>query len=153
MTGAITKTYEYDAFGVEDDIDENDPNPWRYCGEYYDKETKTLYLRARYYDIGTGSFTQEDPIKDGSNWYSYCMGSPVAIVDPTGLFSWASFGKIVAAVAVAVVVTTVCVATAGAAMAAFGVASTVVSAATSVGAAGGIAAGVAGVSKKVVLEK
>ena len=57
----------------------------RYCGEYYDKETKTLYLRARYYDIGTGSFTQEDPIKDGSNWYSYCMGSPVALTDPSGL--------------------------------------------------------------------
>ena len=85
LTGAITKTYEYDAFGVEDDIDENDPNPWRYCGEYYDKETKTLYLRARYYDIGTGSFTQEDPIKDGSNWYGYCMGSPVALTDPSGL--------------------------------------------------------------------
>ena len=33
LTGAITKTYEYDAFGVEGDIDENDPNPWRYCGE------------------------------------------------------------------------------------------------------------------------
>ena len=85
LTGAITKTYEYDAFGVENDIDENDPNPWRYCGEYYDKETKTLYLRARYYDIGTGSFTQEDPIKDGSNWYSYCMGSPVVLTDPSGL--------------------------------------------------------------------
>ena len=33
LTGAITKTYEYDAFGVEDDIDENDPNPRRSCGK------------------------------------------------------------------------------------------------------------------------
>ena len=93
LTGAITKTYEYDAFGVEDDIDENDPNPWRYCGEYYDKETKTLYLRARYYDIGTGSFTQEDPIKDGSNSYSYCMGSPVALTDPSGLRAYDIVGE------------------------------------------------------------
>lgn len=60
LTGAITKTYEYDAFGVEDDIDENDPNPWRYCGEYYDKETKTLYLRARYYAPSIGRFLAED---------------------------------------------------------------------------------------------
>ena len=62
LAGSITKTYEYDAFGVEDDIDDSDSNPWRYCGEYYDKETKELYLWARYYDSVTGTFTQEDPI-------------------------------------------------------------------------------------------
>ena len=99
LAGSITKTYEYDAFGVEDDIDDSDSNPWRYCGEYYDKETKELYLRARYYDSVTGTFTQEDPIKDGSNWYSYCMGNPVVFTDPSGLFSWSNFGKIAAAVA------------------------------------------------------
>ena len=33
LTRVITKTYEYDAFGVEDDIDENDPNPRRSCGK------------------------------------------------------------------------------------------------------------------------
>lgn len=85
LAGSITKTYEYDAFGVEDDIDDSDSNPWRYCGEYYDKETKELYLRARYYDSVTGTFTQEDPIKDGNNWYSYCMGNPVVFTDPSGL--------------------------------------------------------------------
>lgn len=63
----------------------SDANPFRYCGEYYDKQTKTLYLRARYYDSNTGRFTAEDPIKDGSNWYSYCGGNPVNFVDPLGL--------------------------------------------------------------------
>ena len=29
-------TYDYDAFGVERDIQENDQNPFRYCGEYFD---------------------------------------------------------------------------------------------------------------------
>ena len=42
-------------------------------------------MRARYYDSVTGTFTQEDPIKDGNNWYSYCMGNPVVFTDPSGL--------------------------------------------------------------------
>ena len=33
---------------------------FRYCGEYFDKETGTLYLRARYYDPGLGRFITED---------------------------------------------------------------------------------------------
>ena len=45
--GKVTKSYRYDAFGVEKDIDENDTNAFRYCGEYFDKETATVYLRAR----------------------------------------------------------------------------------------------------------
>ena len=49
-SGALTKSYEYDAFGNEKAIDETDVNPYRYCGEYYDCETGRIYLRARYYD-------------------------------------------------------------------------------------------------------
>ena len=59
-TGAVTKTYSYDAFGNERDPDEEDTNPFRYCGEYYDTETGLYYLRARYYDPLIGRFTQED---------------------------------------------------------------------------------------------
>ena len=161
LTGAITKTYEYDAFGVEDDIDENDPNPWRYCGEYYDKETKTLYLRARYYDIGTGSFTQEDPIKDGSNWYSYCMGSPVALTDPTGLkINWGKvFSIAVIAVTTAVTVAGV-IASAGGLAVAVGAAlsvssataTTLASAAVAVVAAANVAVGLSDITE-VVTEK
>ena len=43
-----------------------------------------MYLRNRYYDAGVGRFTQEDPAKDGGNWYSYCGGNPVNFWDPTG---------------------------------------------------------------------
>ena len=50
-SGNKTKTYEYDAFGVEIDIDSYDTNAFRYCGEYYDKESKNIYLRARIYTI------------------------------------------------------------------------------------------------------
>ena len=52
--GAITKSYTYDAFGVEQNIDPADTNPFRYCGEYFDKETNSIYLRARYYNPGIG---------------------------------------------------------------------------------------------------
>lgn len=58
--GAVTKTYEYDAFGVEKAPDSNDANPYRCCGEYFDRETGTYYLRARYYAPTIGRFLTED---------------------------------------------------------------------------------------------
>ncbi len=61
-----------------------DPNPFRYCGEYFDVESGAYYLRARYYDPSVGRFTQEDPAKHGYNWYAYCNNNPIRFVDPTG---------------------------------------------------------------------
>ena len=84
--GRVTKDYEYDAFGVVDNENATDGNPWRYCGEYYDTETGNIFLRARYYDPSTGSFITEDPARDGVNWYSYCAGNPVNLWDPSGMF-------------------------------------------------------------------
>jgi RHS repeat-associated protein len=59
-SGTVTKDYRYDAFGVEVDPESTDTNPWRYCGEYFDRETGTVYLRARYYDPVVGRFLAED---------------------------------------------------------------------------------------------
>ena len=73
-SGAVTKDYDYDAFGVQLDSDglmvytqagdalfeDTDTNPWRYCGEYFDVETNTIYLRARYYNPALGRFLAED---------------------------------------------------------------------------------------------
>ena len=56
-SGAIIKRYKYDSFGVEENPGIFDTNVFRYCGEYYDIETKTIYLRARYYDAETGQNT------------------------------------------------------------------------------------------------
>ena len=44
-----------------------DPNPFRYCGEYFDVESGSYYLRARYYDPSVGRFTQEDTHWNASN--------------------------------------------------------------------------------------
>ena len=83
-SGKSIKSYDYDAFGVELNKDANDTNLFRYCGEQYDNETDSIYLRARYYSPSLGRFTTEDPAKDGDNWYSYCAGNPVNSWDPSG---------------------------------------------------------------------
>ena len=46
-----------------------------------------LYRRNRYYDPGTGRFTQEDPIglAGGLNLYGYAAGDPINYSDPFGL--------------------------------------------------------------------
>ena len=84
------RTYRYDAFGVEKNLDESDTNAFRYCGEYYDTETETIYLRARYYDPSIGRFISrdsyggeaEDPLS--LNRYTYCHNNPILNIDPTG---------------------------------------------------------------------
>ncbi|HEU4589250.1 MAG TPA: colicin E5-related ribonuclease, partial [Gemmatimonadales bacterium] len=48
---------------------------------------QTYYRRNRYYDAGTGRFTQEDPIglAGGLNVYGFANGDPVNYSDPFGL--------------------------------------------------------------------
>ena len=121
-TGAVVKSYTYDAFGVEKNIDNSDTNAFRYCGEYYDTETGTIYLRARYYDPEIGRFISrdsfagknEDPLS--LNLYTYCENNPILYLDESG--NWPKLSQILTAVAVVatvVAVTAVVVATAGAA--------------------------------------
>ena len=89
-TGEITKSYTYDAFGVEKNIDDSDTNAFRYCGEYYDSESGTIYLRARYYNPTTGRFIsrdsyagkKEDPLS--LNLYTYCGNNSLLYFDPSG---------------------------------------------------------------------
>ena len=93
--GVIMWQYDYNCFGNEREIAgqdaELDTNPWRYCGEYFDKETGIIYLRARYYNPVIGRFTQQDswafadPLDPLSlNLYIYCGNNPILFIDPSG---------------------------------------------------------------------
>ncbi|WP_197094757.1 RHS repeat domain-containing protein [Erwinia sorbitola] len=58
----------------------------RFAGQYYDEETGLHYNPLRYYDPGSGSFTQPDPIglRGGINLYAYGP-NPLTWIDPLGL--------------------------------------------------------------------
>ena len=89
-SGAVIKTYEYDSFGNEVNPDRKDENPFRYCGEYYDKETEEIYLRARYYQPNVGRFLTRDSYTGESDeplslhLYTYCENDGINSVDPSG---------------------------------------------------------------------
>ena len=89
-SGKVIKDYEYDSFGNEVNPDKKDENPFRYCGEYYDRETETIYLRARYYQPYLGRFLtrdtytgeEDDPLS--LHLYTYCGNDGVNKADPSG---------------------------------------------------------------------
>ena len=100
-TGAVTKSYTYDAFGVEQNIDDADDNAFRYCGEYYDSESGTIYLRARYYDPAIGRFISRDSVAGKNtdplslNLYTYCHNNPIIGTDPSGHWLHIAVGALI----------------------------------------------------------
>ena len=131
--GILQCTYEYDAWGnhiiydadgkVVDGNSDNIGliNPIRYRGYYFDEETGLYYLKTRYYDPQVGRFMTIDGIEyldpetiNGLNLYAYCNNNPVMNVDPDGTWSWKTFWKGLALVAIAIVATVLSVTTFGA---------------------------------------
>jgi RHS repeat-associated protein len=88
--GAVTDTYEYDAFGVTLSHTGTMPNNYMYRGEQYDADLGLYYLRARYYNSLTGRFLSRDPEAGKPvdpktlHKYLYAGGDPVDSFDPTG---------------------------------------------------------------------
>jgi RHS repeat-associated protein len=60
--------------------------PWRWPGQYEDRETGLYYNRFRYYDPETGRYISQDPIglEGGSALYAY-PHDPATQFDPLGL--------------------------------------------------------------------
>ena len=96
-SGAVTQSYDYDAFGNQFSPYLTDSNMFRYSGEYLDEETDFYYLRARQYSPAIGRFTQEDTYRGeyasplSLNLYTYCYNDPVQYWDPTGNHAWDVF--------------------------------------------------------------
>ncbi|MBP5329273.1 MAG: LysM peptidoglycan-binding domain-containing protein [Spirochaetaceae bacterium] len=83
--GSVQADYSYDVFGspylgnLENDIS------FGYCGKVYDIGTGLYDYGFRDYSPVSARFTTIDPIRDGSNWFSYVVNDPVNYVDPFGL--------------------------------------------------------------------
>jgi RHS repeat-associated protein len=88
--GAVTDTYEYDAFGNQIYRSGTTPNNFLYRGEQFDSDLGLYYLRARYYNPATGRFLSRDPEEGVStdpaslHKYLYVGGDPVNWIDPRG---------------------------------------------------------------------
>jgi RHS repeat-associated protein len=100
VSGAVTDTYEYDAFGNQISHTGTTPNAYLYRGERYDADLGLYYLRARWYNPATGRFMTRDPYQ-GSIYdpaslhrYNYARANPANFIDPSGRASAAEYGQI-----------------------------------------------------------
>ncbi len=90
--GAVTDTLVFDAFGNETDRTETTDNPYGFQGEEQDA-TGLYYLRARYMDPATGTFTTMDTyggsLSDPMSLHKYLFANsnPVMYSDPSGHFT------------------------------------------------------------------
>jgi RHS repeat-associated protein len=90
ISGGITDTYTYDAYGNLVASSGSTANNYLYCGEQYDPQLKFYYNRARYLNPDTGRFwtmdtfpgNNEDPLS--LHKYLYCQDEPVNLTDPFG---------------------------------------------------------------------
>ena len=120
QNGTALKNYDYDAFGVEKNPEILDVNPWRFCGEYFDREGDTLYLRARNYLAYNGRMLGEDSVRSitdelpngqevvdplSLNLYSYCYNNPLKFTDPSGNVALVDDAVIILVLATGTVIT------------------------------------------------
>jgi RHS repeat-associated protein len=97
QNGAVTDTYDYDAFGNLIHQTGTTPNNYLFAGEQFDSDLNLYYNRARYLNTATARFFSGDTY-EGSDQapislhrYLYAANDPIDWVDPTGLFTQ-SFG-------------------------------------------------------------
>jgi RHS repeat-associated protein len=104
--GAITDTYEYDAWGNSFGSVGSTPNLYLYRGEQYDPDLMLYYLRARYFNPQTGRFLSTDPWQGSPedptslHRYVYAGMDPVNSSDPSGGVNLATRGLTTAIVSI-----------------------------------------------------
>jgi RHS repeat-associated protein len=84
--GQVVVRFEYEPFGVT--VQASGPlagdEVHKFTGKPEDAAIDLYYFNARYHDPVIGRFVQQDPARDGLNWYTYVAGDPLSMVDPDG---------------------------------------------------------------------
>ncbi len=89
--GQVIADTRYDPYGAVLTQAGVGASTYGFTGEQFDSYIKLLYLRARWYDSGTGRFTQPDTIipdpmnSQSLDRYAYAHNNPLTYIDPTGL--------------------------------------------------------------------
>jgi RHS repeat-associated protein len=93
VSGSVTDTYAYDAFGTLIERTGTTDNNYLYAGEQFDSDLGFYYNRARYLNVNTGRFMSMDSHEGGSSdpsslhKYTYGNNNPANRLDPSGNFS------------------------------------------------------------------
>ncbi len=96
--GAVTDTYDYDAFGNLLSSTGLTPNEFRFAGEQFDFDLGLYYNRARYLNTTTGRFWTMDTAAGNPQTpsslhrYLFASADPVDRIDPSGLEDLVSLG-------------------------------------------------------------
>ena len=83
--GSVQSSYDYDVFGSPYLGNLENTIVFGYCGKTYDTGTELYDYGFRDYSSVSARFTTVDPIRDGTNWFSYVVNDPINYVDPLGL--------------------------------------------------------------------
>ena len=83
--GSSQQTFTYDAFGTLVQGELSGTSDYGYLGKQIDPTTSLYNYGYRDYNPCTSRFTTVDPIRDASNWFTYCNGDPINFVDLWGL--------------------------------------------------------------------
>lgn len=84
-SGETSAAFSYAPYGGLEGQTGTATTPLGFAGQYTDAETGLQYLRARFYDPGTGQFLERDAMADLTRSpYAYTQGNPLNLVDPSG---------------------------------------------------------------------
>jgi RHS repeat-associated protein len=85
-SGKAAGAFSYAPYGGVEAKTGTASTPLGFAGQYTDAESGLQYLRARFYDPGTGQFLSRDPLEALTREpYPYAGDNPLRFTDPSGL--------------------------------------------------------------------
>ena len=87
VNGSLVSTRKYDVYGSVRGGTGISGSKHKFVGSLghpSEDDAGLIYMRARWMDPTTGTFTSEDPARDGGGWYAYAKNSPMDLCDRDG---------------------------------------------------------------------